>query len=84
VEQTTATIEKIDAALESNNFSEISQLIHKIRPSVDNMGVLSIQSEMKTLEKIAKEKQNKEQITAIYTVVKKTLQLVIFQLQENE
>ena len=84
VEQTIATIEKIDAALESNNFLEISRLIHKIRPSTDNMGVLSIQSEMKTLEKIAKETQNKGQITAIYTVVKKTLQLVIFQLQKNE
>ncbi|SDH69175.1 PAS domain S-box-containing protein [Flavobacterium omnivorum] len=84
VEQTTATIEKIDAALESNNFLEISQLIHKIRPSTDHMGVLSIQSEMKTLEKIAKETQNKGQITAIYTMVKKTLQLVISQLQNNE
>ena len=84
VEQTTATIEKIDAALESNNFLEISRLIHKIRPSTDHMGVLSIQSEMKTLEKIAKETQNKGQITAIYTMVKKTLQLVISQLQKNE
>lgn len=84
VEQTIATIEKIDAALESNNFLEISQLIHKIRPSTDHMGVLSIQSEMKTLEKIAKETQNKGQITTIYILVKKTLQLVISQLQKNE
>jgi signal transduction histidine kinase/CheY-like chemotaxis protein/HPt (histidine-containing phosphotransfer) domain-containing protein len=84
VEQTIATIEKIDAALESNNFLEISQLIHKIKPSIDSMGVLSIQSEMKTLEKIAKETQNKGQITAIYTLVKKTLQLVISQLQKKE
>lgn len=84
VEQTIATIEKIDAALESNNFLEISQLIHKIRPSTESMGVLSIQSEMKTLEKIAKETQNKGQITAIYTLVKKTLLLVISQLQKNE
>jgi len=80
VEQTIATIEKIDAALESNNFLEISQLIHKIRPSTESMGVLSIQNEMKTLEKIAKETQNKGQITAIYTLIKKTLQLVISQL----
>ena len=84
VEQTIATIEKIDTALESNNFLEISQLIHKIRPSTDHMGVLSIQSEMKTLEKIAKETQNKGQITTIYILVKKTLQLVISQLQKNE
>ena len=84
VEQTKETIQKIDAALESNNFLEISRLIHKIRPSVDNMGILSIQSDMKALEKIAKETQNKGQITAIYTLVKKTLQLVISQLQKNE
>jgi CheY-like chemotaxis protein len=84
VEQIIATIEKIDAAFESNNFSEISRLIHKIRPSVDNMGILSIQSEMKTLEIIAKETQNKGQITAIYKLVKETLQLVISQLQKDE
>jgi PAS domain S-box-containing protein len=84
VEQTIATIEKIDAALESNNFLEISRLIHKIRSSTDNMGILSIRSEMKTLEKIAKETQNKGQITAIYKLVKETLQLVISQLQKDE
>jgi PAS domain S-box-containing protein len=84
VEQTIATIGKIDAALASNNFLEISQLIHKIRPSTDSMGILSIQSEMKILEKTVKETQNKGQITATYTLVKKTLQLVISQLQKNE
>ena len=84
VKQTIATIEKIDAALEANNFPEISRLIHKIRPSTGNMGVLSIQSKMKTLEKIAKETQNKQKITAIYRLVKKTLQHVISQLQKNE
>ena len=84
VKQTISTIEKIDAALEANNFPEISRLIHKIRPSTGNMGVLSIQSKMKTLEKIAKETQNKQKITAIYRLVKKTLQHVISQLQKNE
>jgi hypothetical protein len=48
------------------------------------MGILSIQSEMKILEKTVKETQNKGQITATYTLVKKTLQLVISQLQKNE
>jgi HPt (histidine-containing phosphotransfer) domain-containing protein len=84
VEQTIATIEKIDAALESNDFLEISQLIHEIRPSTANMGIQSIQSQMKILEKIAKETQNKVEITGIYTLVKNTLQLVISQLQKNE
>ncbi len=84
VEQTIATIEKIDAALVSNDFLEISKLIHEIRPSTANMGVLSIQSQMKILEKIAKESQNKVEITGIYTLVKNTLQLVISQLQKNE
>ena len=84
VKQTIATIEKIDAALEANDFPEISRLIHKIRPSTGNMGVLSIQSKMKTLEKIAKETQNKRKITATYRLVKKTLQHVISQLQKHE
>ena len=54
VEQTIATIEKIVAALESNDFLEISRLIHKIRPSINKMGVPSIQNEMKTLTKNSK------------------------------
>jgi PAS domain S-box-containing protein len=84
VEQTIETIEKIDSALELNNFLEVGRLVHKIRPSVESMGVQSIQPKMKALEKTAQETQNKEQITAIYNSVKKTLQLVIIQLQENE
>ena len=39
---------------------------------------------MKNLEKIAKETQNKQKITATYRLVKKTLQHVISQLQKNE
>jgi PAS domain S-box-containing protein len=78
------TIGKVNRALESNDFIEVSKLIHKIKPSIEGIGVVSILEDVKLLEKIAKETSNKKQMLHLFENIKMTLQKVIIQLQENE
>ncbi|TRX39477.1 PAS domain-containing hybrid sensor histidine kinase/response regulator [Flavobacterium restrictum] len=70
VEQTTDTIAKTTLAIANNNFIEVSRLIHKIKPSVASLGINSIQTEIKTLEKVALTAPSKEQILTLFIPIK--------------
>lgn len=84
IEQTKDTIDKVELALESDNFKEVSKLIHKIKPSVDGLGVSSISNEIKLLEKIANESNDKEQIVSLFETIKNVLVKVVALLEEHE
>ncbi|GAA4763334.1 MULTISPECIES: PAS domain-containing hybrid sensor histidine kinase/response regulator [Flavobacterium] len=83
IKQTEETIIKINDAIKSNEFSEVSKLIHKIKPSVEGMGIKSLMEDMKNLEVISKNKNDKE-IIRLFEIIKESLQLAIVQLKENE
>ena len=82
--QTADTINKMNQALKINDFVEVSKLIHKIKPSLEGIGVVSIIEDVKLLEKIAKKTSDKSQILHLFGNIKTTLEKVIIQLQENE
>ena len=84
IKQTTDAIEKCEIAIDQNNFMEVSRLIHKIKPSVESLGISSIISEMKILEKTAKNANHKEKVAALFCVIKEVLEKAIIQLRENE
>lgn len=84
IEQTHTTLEKIKNAIEAENFIEVSQLIHKIKPSIEGIGVTSILDDVKILEKIAKESNDKKQIDTLFLRINKVLTEVVIQLKENE
>lgn len=84
VEQTTDIIEKSTIAISQDNFIEVSRLIHKIKPSVESLGITSIISELKLLEKIAKEAKDKEQIIVLFNIIKEVLKKAVLQLIEDK
>jgi len=84
VEQTSEVIEKVIAALLLDDFMEVSRLFHKIRPSVESLGIITIIKEIKLLEKIAQETTDKEQISVLFEVIKDVLEKVVIQLQDDE
>jgi CheY-like chemotaxis protein/HPt (histidine-containing phosphotransfer) domain-containing protein len=84
VEQTALILEKVDRKIADNDFVEVSQLIHEIKPSIEIFGIISIVDDVKSLEKLAREAMDKEQITTLFESINATLQEVIVQLRENE
>jgi HPt (histidine-containing phosphotransfer) domain-containing protein len=84
IQQTNTTLEKIERSIETKNYIEVSQLIHKIKPSIEGIGVTSISDSVKKLEKIAKETEDVEQIESLFLTIKEVLTVVIEQLKENE
>lgn len=84
VEQTYQVLMDLDIALQENNFIQIGRLIHKIKPSIESLGISSISTEIAMLEKKAKKTANREEIVALLHSIKPILKLAITQLQKNE
>jgi PAS domain S-box-containing protein len=84
IEQTNETIEKISLAILKDDFAEVSRLIHKIKPSVESLGISTIIYEIKLLEKISKETTNKEKISDLFNTIKEILVQTVIELQDNE
>jgi PAS domain S-box-containing protein len=84
VEQTSQILIDLDVALQENDFIQIGRLIHKIKPSIESLGISSILTEIVMLEKKAKKTANREEIAALLHSIKPILKLAITQLQQNE
>ncbi|RDI10358.1 PAS domain S-box-containing protein [Flavobacterium sp. AG291] len=83
ISQTEDVIDRVDKALVDEDFPLVSQLIHKIKPSIESMGILSIMEDVKRLEKIAKESSDRNQITILFIHIKDILLGVIEKLKEE-
>ncbi|MFD2602744.1 PAS domain-containing hybrid sensor histidine kinase/response regulator [Flavobacterium suzhouense] len=83
ISQTEDVIDRVDKALVDEDFPLVSQLIHKIKPSIESMGILSIMEDVKRLEKIAKESSDRNQITILFIHIKNILLIVIEKLKEE-
>lgn len=81
VDQTEEVILNIEKCLVVNDFIQISKLIHKIKPDIDRMGINSILNEVRELEDIAKNSADKERIEALFSVIKKVLNVSIIELK---
>jgi PAS domain S-box-containing protein len=83
IDQIKEILPNIEAALSSDNFLLMSQLIHKIKPSIESMGIVCITDEIRLLEKITKETPDKEKSTVLFYQIKATLLIAIKQLQKE-
>ncbi|AZA64357.1 sensor histidine kinase [Chryseobacterium carnipullorum] len=84
ISQTQETIPLVEKAFEEKDHAEIARLIHKIKPSIEGIGIYSIKEDVKQLEVLAKE-QNTElfEMYALFESIKKTLTTAIIQLKEE-
>jgi HPt (histidine-containing phosphotransfer) domain-containing protein len=84
INQAKDIITKTEAAIEQDNFIEVSKLMHKIKPSIEGVGIDTIYNEVRELEKISLTSTNKEKISELFGTIKLILFKVIEQLEENE
>lgn len=84
IKQTEDTLIKVSEAITTNELTNISKLIHKIKPSVEGMGIKSLMDDVKKLETMDKSQDNKEEVIRLFEIVKEGLQLSIDQLKQNE
>lgn len=84
ISQTEETIPLIEKAFEEKNYAEIARLIHKIKPSIQGVGIHSIQDIIKEFEINAKEqKKELSELNNQFKEIKEILNKAINQLKQE-
>ena len=79
----TATIKIIRNAYAANDLDTVGKMAHKMKSSIDSMGIVSIKETIRSLEKNAKHQENVEMIPRLIDQVDATIQEAIMQLRKE-
>ncbi len=80
-EQSRSTLGELELAHSGGNYAEIARLAHRIKPSIDNMGIHSLKQTIRELEKTARENPQPQTVSNLLTVVSEVLNKVILQVK---
>lgn len=83
LEMTPGLVGRIEAGLQTQDWPEVRSAAHKMKPSVDMMGVKSLHDVVRSIEVNAKTETNLEQIPELYFKLSDTLENVYEQLRNR-
>jgi HPt (histidine-containing phosphotransfer) domain-containing protein len=83
LEMTPGLVGRIEAGLQTQDWTEVRSAAHKMKPSVDMMGVKSLHDVVRAIEGNAKTESNLEQIPELYFKLSETLDNVYEQLRNR-
>ena len=83
ISNTGADLENLETAVTTGNMGEIFQLTHRMKSSIQSMGIESMMSPIRTLESYSKNNHYPEEIPALFAQLKKGLTLAIEQLKND-
>lgn len=81
ITQASSTSQQINTALKEQNYQEVSRLSHKIKPSIDNMGILVLKEVIRQLENDAAKNPEPQHLENLAKTVTDTLSETIRQLK---
>lgn len=82
VKQTLDACDDLENYIRENNYKEISKLIHKIKPNIEGMGITFILDEIRELELLCENSNDKKNIEIIVINIIKVLKEVVVELKK--
>ena len=83
IETVPQNVEELTKALITENWEHLGKMAHKLKSTVDSMGIKSIHSDIRTVEANAKEKKNLQDIPAQIKKIETVIVSCIEQLKEE-
>ena len=80
---TPALVDRIEAGLQIQDWPEVKAAAHKMKPSIDMMGIESLRTVIREIEECAKTESNLEHIPELYFTLSETLDQVYDQLRSR-
>lgn len=76
IETSTVTLSELNEAFEQKNYSLMGSLAHKLKSSIDLMGIDSLKSEIRKIERIGKEMYGFEDLPELVKKLNEVLKTV--------
>jgi CheY-like chemotaxis protein len=71
----------LKAALQAENWEQVGKTAHKLKSTIDSMGIKSIRQEIRTVEANAKQMESLTELPALVDMIDKVIEECISQLQ---
>jgi two-component system, sensor histidine kinase len=81
IENTPAAVNDIKQAYENNDMDRVAAIAHRLKPSIDNLEINSIKSEIRELEKIAKTKDQPVRVEELIAHIESVTNRVVEELR---
>jgi CheY-like chemotaxis protein/HPt (histidine-containing phosphotransfer) domain-containing protein len=81
IETVPQNVKELTTAVETRNWEQTAKMAHKLKSTVDSMGIKSIHSDIRLVESNAKQQKDLDQIPALVDKVESTISNCIKQLQ---
>jgi len=81
--QTPVQVAEMESSYHHNNFKEMAAIAHKIKPSIDNMGIVSLRNPIREIERIGKTGTGHDSLSGLVQIVSTHLRQVINELQRE-
>jgi HPt (histidine-containing phosphotransfer) domain-containing protein len=82
LEMTPALVSRIEAGIQLQDWDEVKAAAHKMKPSLDMMGIDSLHDVIRSIEENTKLVERLEDIPELYFTLSDTLDVVYQQLKE--
>jgi HPt (histidine-containing phosphotransfer) domain-containing protein len=83
IKNTPSAIQKMKNHYQNQKWDDLMMEAHKIRPSFNFLGLKELEDAAKTIENLASEKSNIEQIGELINKIDKTIALVLIELKSE-
>jgi len=83
LEEVPEDLNALEIALEENDYQQVYQLAHKIKPNVDLLGMEQTRAAALEMETLGKNESNMEEIKRIFPSLKADIHQVVSELQKD-
>ncbi len=83
LEEVPQDLNGLEEALENENYQQVYQLAHKIKPNVDLLGMEQTRAAALEMETLGKSEANMEEIKNIFPSLKKDVEQVVAELRKD-
>jgi len=82
IKEAASSVSQIKIAFQDGDFSKVKAIAHRIKPSIDNMGISSLKNDIREIEKHAEIYLSSKQLDTLITKLETKIALVINDLKE--
>ncbi|MBS1934931.1 MAG: Hpt domain-containing protein [Bacteroidetes bacterium] len=83
IETVPKNVGELNEAFNQENWDQVSKLAHKLKSTVDSMGIKSLKTEIREVESFAKQKESLEKIPGLIEKINLIIDQCIHQLQAD-
>jgi CheY-like chemotaxis protein len=83
IETVPQNVQELSKATLTENWDQVGKMAHKLKSTVDSMGIKSIRQEIRTVEANAKQKQSLQEIPTLVERINSVINSCIQQLQQE-